>query len=596
MAARFLVVLDGNATRLSATAALVERRMSLARAATWPEMVVFTNEPGAPVGTRDRNLLVLGHLYARPSDPGSHSIDVESIPGTGSLCSASELLARYWGSYVAIIRRPGAAGGVEILRDPSGGLPCYRVEKDGQTIVCSDVDLAARSGLYEPSVDRDQLIRHLWTIAFRSSETALTRFREIPNGQSLLWRPEGSTLVERWSPWDHVGRHARCSDEELAERLRTVIQDCVVRMASRFGHVLHCLSGGLDSSIVAACLDHGDTPFTALNLIARGDRGDERIYAAEVARHCQIGLVERRYTLDAVDLGRSSAAHLPRPVGEAVRLAFDRACDEEALRVGAGAQFSGNGGDNVFCFLQSSTPVVDRLLRQGPGPGTWATLGDMSRLTGTSVWTMMKHAAQRLSTGDRSYRWKPVATFLDTDAVRSVATPIDHPWLEVPRDALPGEAVHVALLLRPQNYMEGHSRDAPAELVTPLMAQPIMELCLGIPSWRWCAGGRDRSLARRAFAKLLPARVIDRRSKGGPAGFYHEIIEKKGAALRAHLLDGVLAKQGVLDRAAINAYFRQSEGMAGDEFVRILSLSDAESWTRHWLARSSGTTAAVRTG
>jgi hypothetical protein len=59
------------------------------------------------------------------------------------------------------LRRPGAAGGVEILRDSSGGLPCYRVEKDGQTIVCSGVDLAARSGLYEPSVDRDQLIRHL---------------------------------------------------------------------------------------------------------------------------------------------------------------------------------------------------------------------------------------------------------------------------------------------------------------------------------------------------------------------------------------------------------------------------------------------------
>ncbi|MFD2134618.1 hypothetical protein ACFSLT_04130 [Novosphingobium resinovorum] len=37
-----------------------------------------------------------------------------------------------------------------------------------------------------------------------------------------------------------------------------------------------------------------------------------------------------------------------------------------------------------------------------------------------------------------------------------------------------------------------------------------------MPSWQWRHGGRDRAVAREAFATALPAQITARRSKGAP--------------------------------------------------------------------------------
>ena len=582
MATRFLALLGADPARLAATTDAILARTHLSRALAHPDFVLLADPLSRLVMTADRNLAVVGRLFAR-NEPGGARPD--SLPGNGALWSASEILGSYWGQYVAFIRRSGRMPAIEILRDPSGGLPCYMFEHRGVTIVCSDIDIALQSGCFTPSLDWSIVFQCLWVVALRTDATALAGFREIPCGQSLVWGAAESGLVERWSPWDHVGRYAGHSDEALCERLRSTIRTCVTDLAGCFDHIMHCLSGGLDSSIVAVCLAEGRVPVTTMNLLSRGHQGDERHYAEAVARHCGMDLIEHRYSVDDVDIDQSSALHLPRPVGAAGRLAFDRAGSALASAVKANAQFSGNGGDNVFCFLKSVTPVIDRARREGWGSGTWRTVLDVSRLTDTGVGTVLRHVVRKWKPTTRGYRWRTHALFLDADGIAQHARDAHHPWLSAPPGALAGDAAHVAAVLLPFNYIEGHPRDAASELVTPLLSQPIMELCLGIPSWRWCVGGRDRALVRRAFADDLPAIVTERKSKGGPAGFYQQIVEQRGTAVREHLQDGLLAAHGFLDRAAIDAYFQQSEFRSADEYVRILSLSDAESWARAWQTR-----------
>lgn len=584
MASRYFALIGADRTRLTQIADLVERRTGLMRVADHPEMVLLAREGLVVNSTSDGQLLVAGRLFSHPGHD-AHEAGSLDLSGQRDIWSATDLLEQCWGGYVAFIRRGGTAVTLEVLRDPSGAMPCYRFEAEGLMFLCSDVELAIRSGLYAPVIDWNRVLYDLWAVALRSRPTALHGFTEIPCGQSLIWRASGSGLIERWSPWRHVARLASLTDEELAHRLRSTIRTCVTQWAGSFRHVLHCLSGGLDSSIVAACLAQSDIDVTTMILLARGSDGDERAYAEAVARHVGLPLVQRRYDLEPKDIAISSAAHLPRPVGALGRLAFDRACNEEAARIGADGQFSGNGGDNVFCYLTSSTPVLDRLWREGIGRGSWTTLGDMARLTGTSLWSIGRHGLKSWWRGSGDYRWPPLTQFLDLGAVDAAGLCARHPWLQAPPRALRGEKAHIAALLRPQNYSEGHARDSESELVTPLLAQPIVELCLGIPSWRWCAGGRNRSLARRAFSDALPQRIIDRRSKGGPGGFYQEVVERHGPALREHLLDGVLADRGLLDRAAIEAYFTRSDLGTADDYVRILALSDAESWVRHWQGR-----------
>ena len=140
------------------------------------------------------------------------------------------------------------------------------------------------------------------------------------------------------------------------------------------------------------------------------------------------------------------------------------------------------------------------------------------------------------------------------------------------------------MLIRAAHYVDAQSRAFPVAFVQPLLSQPIIEMCLSIPSWRMCAGGMDRSAIREAFADRLPSSVIQRRTKGGPDGFAHRILRHHLAAVRERLLGGLLAEHGIVDIAALEEQLREEKMMRGIDYVRILLLLDTEAWARHWQA------------
>jgi asparagine synthase (glutamine-hydrolysing) len=120
-----------------------------------------------------------------------------------------------------------------------------------------------------------------------------------------------------------------------------------------------------------------------------------------------------------------------------------------------------------------------------------------------------------------------------------------------------------------------------------LLSQPVIEACLPIPSWEWRAGGRDRAVARAAFAPDLPPSIIGRRSKGGPDGFSAIILREHRTAITERLLDGMLVREGVVDRAALEARFADRRPFSGEEQSRLLDLVDTEAWARSWSSKGS---------
>src|SRR5258706_1812747 len=90
-----------------------------------------------------------------------------------------------------------------------------------------------------------------------------------------------------------------------------------------------------------------------------------------------------------------------------------------------------------------------------------------------------------------------------------------HPALLQAADLPLAKATQTYYLLYPTPYYDPfHAEDAP-ETVNPLLSQPLVELCLQLPTWVLTHGGRGRALARRAFATDLPKEVATSRSKGG---------------------------------------------------------------------------------
>jgi asparagine synthase (glutamine-hydrolysing) len=529
-----------------------------------PELAVWAIKGTPHVAAPDGSAVAVGLLFEQADDrPVPHLF----IP----LPSPEEFLARFWGAYVLFALRPG--NGHLVLRDPSGGVTAYHRRNGQLDIYASDLALLSLAvpGPLEP--DLEFLRQWLTFPSLRGTLTGLQGVTELAPG-TLRRSSGGNAQVSlAWSPWKVARRAGRIDGfEDAAALLRGTILRTVPRLADTGKAVLH-LSGGLDSSIVAAALTHAGRPLHAVTFATRGPDGDERIHARAVARHLDCELAELVEEDAIPDIGYVPPPAL-RPPGNPLLQPLHRAFANHCALTGADLSVDGSGGDNVFCHLGSASPALDAFRRRGPRAGL-AALEDLARLHGTTVWSVGR-AAWRRSRKPLS-AWPRDERFLAPGAAAPHRA--CHPWLDRPRSADRGTVEHVHSIVGIHYF---HSDPAPGEVAAlhPLLAQPILEACLRIPSWLWLRGGRDRAVARAAFRGLLPETTLSRRSKGHLASLLVAGYMATRPQLESLLLDGRLAAAGLLDRDAIREYLRRDSRPGDADYMRLLDLASAETWLR----------------
>jgi asparagine synthase (glutamine-hydrolysing) len=531
------------------------------------------------VRARADSALVLGRVATRGGGAPAEILEAAEVEEPAGI--ARRFVERCWGGYVAFFASEG--GRVDIWRAPFGDLPCYYRRERDAVFVASSPRLLSVCAARPLRVDRHFLVRHLAVPHLRFPETCLEGVDEVPGGQGLAIVGGTETRSTLWSPWTWTRRDRLIFDrEEAASNLLSTARECVASCAEPDRAILLKLSGGLDSSVVASCLAHAGIPFRALNLVTDDASGDERSYARMVAGRLGAALVECRRDPSRVNLARSPARDLARPSIPLFRQESERIAFAEARRAGLSLLMDGGGGDNVFCSLQSASPVADCLLVRQGRRHLGRTISSLAEIAHVSMAEVLCAGVRRVLRRSRDYRWPLVRSYLSADASASLAALQAHPWLRAPRRTLPGSASHVALLAAAQSYVEGLDPEAAVPLVAPLLAQPLVELCLRIPSWLWFDEGLNRAVTRHGFARDLPAAIVRRRFKGSPDAFVAQLFEHHAGRIREDLVDGELVALGLLDRAALLRTLEPGVLLREGDLQRIMSLYDAEIWSRGW--------------
>lgn len=509
--------------------------------------------------------IAVGLLFDRGDDrPLQHLPD--------PLPSAEDFLAHVWGAYVLLA--PNREGSHAVLRDPSGAVTAYHCRSGSLDIYASDVALLAAASAECLVPDPEFLRQWLTYPALRTGRTGVRGVRELVPGSALRRAGASEQWSLPWSPWDYARPDDAIDDFDTAAALiREAICRTVPRLADAAADVVVQLSGGLDSSIVAAALAHAGRPFRAVTFATRAPDGDERVHAREVARHFGAELVELAEGVATPDFQQPAPLAL-RPRPNALLQRVHRAFANHLALTGADLTLDGSGGDNVFCYLASASPALDAFGRHGARAGLGA-IHDLARLHGTTVWAVAR-AALRRSRRPRA-GWPRDESFLARGA--AAAQPSVHPWLEPPAWAQRGTLEHVQSIAGIHHFLADPANGAVAAL-HPLLAQPVLEACLRIPSWLWVRGGRDRAVARAAFRGLLSDRILSRRSKGHLSSLFMGGYMAGRTQLEAMLLEGRMAQAGLLDRTAIGDYLRREGQPADAGYMRLLELASAEAWLR----------------
>ncbi|QUD90133.1 asparagine synthase-related protein [Phenylobacterium montanum] len=533
------------------------------------------DEPATPIDAASG--MVLGEFFQRGTNA---TLDGGRIDSGAVVSGGLDLLTAIWGGYVAFLldQRRGV---IHVLRDPSGAQPCYRSRIGDAEIVYSDLVYPLALGLIAPRPDPGAIAHHLSFPDLRTSITGLVGVEELLAGCRVSFGPRGGVVRGcGWTPWRFADRESQLTDRAAAvARVRQITRDCVTTWGRRSRSILLELSGGLDSSIVAACLAEQAPSLTCATLTATALGPDEQRYAAAVARGLGAPLELAQLDPAAIDPVRGPGTVTARPWPAHLTWAIDAALQPIAATVRPDAFFSGGGGDNAFCYLPNAAPAADALLACGFGATFVAAILDLAELHGATVWRAAGLAVKKALR--RPTGWRKDGLFLCRAALPDEPAP--HPWLDAPTNALPGKLHHVMALMSIQTVQDRKARAALAPVRFPLLSQPLMEACLTVPSWMWIAGGRNRSVAREAFADDLPPLIVNRRTKGDFAGICRALFETHREAFKELLLGGWLDAEGILDRPQVEGFLGQDGPLRSEAFYRLLEIAAVEAWARSWL-------------
>lgn len=532
--------------------------------------------------------VVLGKLFRRegPALSTKHFADSPDESDSIARTAGGHLVDRYWGRYVAFFVATG--GEPVVLRDPTGTLPCFRMRHDGVDIVFSWLEdvLTGLPSIAPPSVDWECLAAHVAFVELTGRPTALKGISQVLHGELVRLGTIGETARLLWNPIDHARAALVTEVDQASDALHRVVSDCATCWASCYESIVLRLSGGVDSSILACCLSqqYTRTDVTCLNYHSPGSDSDEREYARLAALRAGRALVEVERDPDFRLEPVLDVARTPSPSNYLGR--FGARTDAElAASVGAPALFTGTGGDQLFFEFSQWWPAADYLRARGLDRGLISAALDAARLGRVSVWRAM-----RLAIADRFRRMPPPVYTerpwkLGTEALwESTRFPerFLHP-AHTDASSLPiGKLMQVQQFTHFGGYYDPYQREAAPEMVNPLLSQPLIELCLAIPTYVLALGGRGRGLVRHAFANDLPPEIARRRSKGGLQEQIETVLVRNLNFARQLLLDGELVKHGLLDRRTLESALaggpRAAPGRAGELHMYI----GVEAWLQRW--------------
>jgi len=545
--------------------------------------------------------VVLGTLFEK----GGEGLDDRSTQAplglseseTASIVASAgrALIERYWGRYVAFIQDTTAST-TWVLRDPTATLPCLTARFLGVDVYFSHMEEGARLGAQAFSVNWKYVAATLCQTRLQIHETGLNEVSQVLGGECIELRPGRTTRQFYWNPLT-IARSDVLEDAAGAvAALRSRTKDCVHAWASSYRGIVHLLSGGLDSSIILACLKDAPSrpPLACLNYYSPGSNTDERAFARLAAADSDFEVIERPRN---AGVSLESLLHIQQsaiPTDYFFYLDGGRGDAEVAAERQATAVFSGYGGDQIFYQARARFAAGDYLARHGVGRALFNVALDAARVDRISVWTVLREAlahralSRRWSLRSECGRYR---TLIRDDVTRDISrdTSLVHPWFREPGRAPSGKLWHAYQLLFPADYYHPLGAATDPEPVTPLFSQPLIELVLRIPTWLLTLGGWDRAMARRAFQHDVPRPIILRRAKGGQEEHAKAILMRQIGFARELLLDGQLVREGLLDRSRVAEVLSGRPTRIASGNAELYGCLSMEAWLRQWQHTSGQT-------
>ncbi|WP_300381130.1 asparagine synthase C-terminal domain-containing protein [Henriciella sp.] len=500
--------------------------------------------------------------------------------------AGSALISDFWGSYVAVLRTPQ---GVAVLADPTSSIPCFYSNAGNVTLVFSHLEACEFLDRTQFSINYDFIRALLVYDKIQNGQTGLNEVHELAGGHRLTVTRQGLHVEQLWDPRKTARRPCEEAEPAAASILRDTIEYVVhSRAKACHGGITLNLSGGLDSAIVAATLGRHSslTRANAVHFVLQSEDPSELAYAQAVASHAEIGLEEVAVTPQRTLPGPADHPLSVRPfrsfLGQDLTTHLAGLAQLEGRTI-----FTGQGGDHLFLETRSALGFAEYLQHCGLGRQARMELLNSARLSGLSIWQALgKTFATTLNSlrnGDGAHGILDRRTRMNQNDHETLDPAALLPEWASDRQGLPAAKFgQIASLVHMFQIRSGLASLHSRPVVHPLISQPLIELCLRLPTYLLCTDGQGRGLVRKAMAGLVPDQVRLRRSKGDASRFFIDQLDSHREMIAEVIRHGELVRHDLLDPADLDIFLGREE-YRHQTFGRMLLIHYAiEAWLQSW--------------
>jgi len=463
-----------------------------------------------------------------------------------------------------------------LARDSLGIKPLYVYAEGNTVLFASEIRALLASGLVPKRLDPNGLGSYLSYGSVSAPRTIIQGVESLMPGDCIEIIPGDSLMICRSRFRARSGRQRPpATRNEAVDELRGLLTDSVARHLVSDVPVGLFLSGGIDSTAIAAILGVKlNRPIQSFNVAFEEQEYSEGRFASAVAAQCK---TEHRELLlsESSMLGMMPDAirSMDQPTMDGVNTwVVSKAVSDAGIKVA----LSGLGGDELFCGYSSfrRAKVLSRV-RRVPRPMRAAAASAGRALLEGSVradkfWDMLE------SDADATTAYAVSRRLFSPTEVRALAS------LHAPEPSWPqptGDVINSVSLLETQGYMANtllRDTDFMAmahslEVRVPFVDAEVVDYVMRLPGAWKMDKHRPKPLLLDALGELIPDSIW-RRPK---MGFTLPFRKWMTSALKGNI-DAVLHTAGSIGSIGIQT------AAANKIWSKFQSAPDRERWSRPW--------------
>jgi asparagine synthase (glutamine-hydrolysing) len=533
-----------------------------------------------------RELESLGHVFRSRSDTEVllHVYDAWGLGG----------LKRLEGIFAFALWDP-ARHRLVLMRDRLGVKPLFYGDSALGLSFGSEIKAVLAAGGVETAIDQQAFSEYLWYGNTFEDRTFYRGVRALPPGHWLVVEDGQRKLSPWWrvEEWLDRAPTARCS-QEAAEQLRQALHAAVKRQLMADVPVGIFLSGGVDSSaIAAAAMQVQNRPLASYSAAFDFDRGiNELPKARQVAKH--LGLDHHELHIAGADLPEIlmalARAH-DEPFADAANIPLFLMCQQ--LGGGIKVVLQGDGGDELFAGYRRHAILRNarwwRLL-----PHAFA---EVARFCGNPG-RRFARMAEAVGNSDSALRMGLLLTVETLDdppdlimcaEQRAHLASATDPFLAYRNAAnrfARFEPVQQMLLTDltvelPSKFLTKVDRATMAagvEARVPLLDERVAELVVGMPSQWKVSKTQKKVILRESQRGQLPNQILDGPKTGFSVPFNYWLCSSLKEFTREIILDKSVIDSFGLDKSLIEKTLREISPEGNNKSFLIWKLLQLALW------------------